>query len=136
MAVVTPLNNPGGPEGDTVTVAEKLLNTEYSRRRWRPSGEYLHDAMGGGEGGWGRGLLMQGAVEQILASRAALRAKNPGLLHRGGQRKTHFSRAALYERLNPYLARPHGLRSAQKTLGCCAGASAKPISAGLRSMIA
>jgi len=27
--VVTPLNNPGGPEGDTVTVAEKLLNTEY-----------------------------------------------------------------------------------------------------------
>ena len=25
----TPLNNPGGPEGDTVTVAEKLLNTEY-----------------------------------------------------------------------------------------------------------
>ncbi len=26
---VTPLNNPGGPEGDTVTVAEKLLNTEY-----------------------------------------------------------------------------------------------------------
>ena len=29
MAVVTPLNNPGGPEGDTVTVAEKLLNTEY-----------------------------------------------------------------------------------------------------------
>jgi hypothetical protein len=30
MAVVTPLNNPGGPEGDTVTVAEQLLNTEYS----------------------------------------------------------------------------------------------------------
>ena len=29
MAVVTPLNNPGGPEGDTVTVDEKLLNTEY-----------------------------------------------------------------------------------------------------------
>ncbi len=29
MGVVTPLNNPGGPEGDTVTVAEKLLNTEY-----------------------------------------------------------------------------------------------------------
>ena len=29
VAVVTPLNNPGGPEGDTVTVAEKLLNTEY-----------------------------------------------------------------------------------------------------------
>ena len=29
LAVVTPLNNPGGPEGDTVTVAEKLLNTEY-----------------------------------------------------------------------------------------------------------
>ena len=29
MAVVTPLNNPGGPEGDTVSVAEKLLNTEY-----------------------------------------------------------------------------------------------------------
>ena len=33
MAVVTPLNNPGGPEGDTVTVAEKLLNTEYKHRR-------------------------------------------------------------------------------------------------------
>ena len=33
MAVVTPLNNPGGPEGDTVTVAEKLLNTEY----WPPT---------------------------------------------------------------------------------------------------
>ena len=45
--------------------------------------------MGGGEGGWG-GVLMQGAVEQILASRAALRAKNPGLLRRGGQRKTRF----------------------------------------------
>ena len=29
MAVVTPLNNPGGPEGDTVTMAEQLLNTEY-----------------------------------------------------------------------------------------------------------
>ena len=26
---VTPLNNPGGPEGDTVTVDEQLLNTEY-----------------------------------------------------------------------------------------------------------
>jgi len=33
MAVVTPLNNPGGPEGDTVTVAEKLLNTEYRQER-------------------------------------------------------------------------------------------------------
>jgi len=32
MAVVTPLNNPGGPEGDTVTVDEQLLNTEY----WLP----------------------------------------------------------------------------------------------------
>jgi len=32
MAVVTPLNNPGGPEGDTVTVDEQLLNTEY----WHP----------------------------------------------------------------------------------------------------
>ena len=30
MAVVTPLNNPGGPEGDTVTVDEQLLNTQYS----------------------------------------------------------------------------------------------------------
>ncbi len=30
MSVVTPLNNPGGPEGDTVTVDEQLLNTEYS----------------------------------------------------------------------------------------------------------
>jgi hypothetical protein len=29
MAVVTPLNNPGGPEGDTVTVDTQLLNTEY-----------------------------------------------------------------------------------------------------------
>jgi len=27
MAVVTPLNNPGGPEGDTVTVDEQLLVT-------------------------------------------------------------------------------------------------------------
>ena len=26
---VTPLNNPGGPEGDTVTVDDQLLNTEY-----------------------------------------------------------------------------------------------------------
>jgi len=35
MGVVTPLNNPGGPEGDTVTVAEKLLNTEYwSHQEW------------------------------------------------------------------------------------------------------
>ncbi len=31
MAVVTPLNNPVGPEGDTVTVDEQLLNTEYLR---------------------------------------------------------------------------------------------------------
>ena len=30
--VVTPLNNPGGPEGDTVTVDEQLLNTEYLGR--------------------------------------------------------------------------------------------------------
>ena len=39
MGVVTPLNNPGGPEGDTVTVAGKLLNTEY----WggRPGGARL-----------------------------------------------------------------------------------------------
>jgi hypothetical protein len=32
MAVVPPLNNFLGPEGDTVTVAEQLLNTEY--RQW------------------------------------------------------------------------------------------------------
>ena len=30
MAVVPPLNNFMGPEGDTVTVAEQLLNTEYT----------------------------------------------------------------------------------------------------------
>ena len=30
MAVVTPLNNFLGPEGDTVTVDEQLLNTEYT----------------------------------------------------------------------------------------------------------
>jgi hypothetical protein len=30
MAVVTPLNNFLGPEGDTVTVDEQLLNTEYN----------------------------------------------------------------------------------------------------------
>ena len=29
VAVVTPLNNFLGPEGDTVTVDEQLLNTEY-----------------------------------------------------------------------------------------------------------
>ncbi len=29
MAVVPPLNNFMGPEGDTVTVAQQLLNTEY-----------------------------------------------------------------------------------------------------------
>jgi hypothetical protein len=29
MTVVTPLNNFLGPEGDTVTVDEQLLNTEY-----------------------------------------------------------------------------------------------------------
>ena len=32
MAVVTPLNNFLGPEGDTVTVDEQLLNTEYCGR--------------------------------------------------------------------------------------------------------
>ena len=37
MAVVTPLNNPGGPEGDTVTVDEQLLNTEY----WVPAPNYF-----------------------------------------------------------------------------------------------
>ena len=51
MAVVTPLNNPGGPEGDTVTVAEKLLNTEWVGSRspdgwdqipYRPGGWVLH----------------------------------------------------------------------------------------------
>ena len=35
MAVVTPLNNPGGPEGDTVTVDEQLLNTEYHAKEFR-----------------------------------------------------------------------------------------------------
>jgi hypothetical protein len=30
VAVVTPLNNFLGPEGDTVTMDEQLLNTEYS----------------------------------------------------------------------------------------------------------
>ena len=35
MAVVTPLNNFLGPEGDTVTVDEQLLNTEY----WWVGGE-------------------------------------------------------------------------------------------------
>ena len=33
MAVVTPLNNFLGPEGDTVTMVEQLLNTEYSLSR-------------------------------------------------------------------------------------------------------
>jgi hypothetical protein len=33
MVVVTPLNNFLGPEGDTVTVDEQLLNTEYRDRR-------------------------------------------------------------------------------------------------------
>ena len=32
MAVVTPLNNFLGPEGDTVTVDKQLLNTEYWTR--------------------------------------------------------------------------------------------------------
>ena len=32
MAVVTPLNNFLGPEGDTVTVDEQLLNTEYCEK--------------------------------------------------------------------------------------------------------
>jgi len=32
MAVVTPLNNFLGPEGDTVTVDEQLLNTEYQAK--------------------------------------------------------------------------------------------------------
>ena len=36
MAVVTPLNNFLGPEDDTVTVDEQLLNTEYCPKRvWR-----------------------------------------------------------------------------------------------------
>ena len=33
MAVVTPLNNFLGPEGDTVTMDEQLLNTEYGSGR-------------------------------------------------------------------------------------------------------
>ncbi len=33
MAVVTPLNNFLGPEGDTVTVDEQLLNTEYTSHK-------------------------------------------------------------------------------------------------------
>ena len=40
MAVVIPLNNFLGPEGDTVTVDKQLLNTEYcpgsgERQGWR-----------------------------------------------------------------------------------------------------
>ena len=47
MAVVTPLNNPGGPEGDTVTVAEKLLNTEYCIPACMPlRGRGLESGMG------------------------------------------------------------------------------------------
>ncbi len=36
MAVVTPLNNFLGPEGDTVTVDEQLLNTEYAAEPGAP----------------------------------------------------------------------------------------------------
>jgi len=45
MGVVTPLNNPGGPEGDTVTVAEKLLNTEYCNAAAGPGRRFQHAYM-------------------------------------------------------------------------------------------
>jgi hypothetical protein len=52
MAVVTPLNNPGGPEGDTVTVDEQLLNTEYIGR-----GNFVQRL-----GGWGQLLYIGGGT--------------------------------------------------------------------------
>ena len=33
MAVVIFLNNPGGPEGDTVTMDGQLLNTQYLQKQ-------------------------------------------------------------------------------------------------------
>ena len=47
MAVVTPLNNFLGPEGDTVTVDKQLLNTEYWQGdRRRPAGSPLGEPHG------------------------------------------------------------------------------------------
>ena len=78
---------------------------------------------------------MQGAVEQILASRAALCAKNPGLLGREAQHRTLISAGQRFERQNPFQSWPLGLHFAQRTPGCWAARpSAEPlISAGLRS---
>ena len=63
MAVVTPLNNFLGPEGDTVTMDEQLLNTEY----WRdPSGGRGTAPIGGD--GDKRGLMIlkpRGASTQV-----------------------------------------------------------------------
>ena len=67
MAVVTPLNNFLGPEGDTVTVDGQLLNTEY----W-----------GGGETGTREepGTLTQGAPVFPGSSRLGIEPKTPGWL--------------------------------------------------------
>ena len=79
MAVVTPLNNPGGPEGDTVTVDEQLLNTEYQADRgsdpnhwgiWRPP------RVGGTREE--PGTLTQGAPVFPGSSRLGIEPETPG----------------------------------------------------------
>jgi hypothetical protein len=63
MGVVTPLNNPGGPEGDTVTVAEKLLNTDRA--------QILSESMAAGQGRIGQTENSQIARTGAVACQAS-----------------------------------------------------------------
>ena len=81
MAVVTPLNNPGGPEGDTVTVDEQLLNTEYcspddhSRCPSSPSTQRLTHASAKGA----QRLMSKKSHTQTAAD--GRKKQNPGSVH-------------------------------------------------------
>jgi hypothetical protein len=68
MAVVTPLNNFLGPEGDTVTVDEQLLNTEYGwevSRRYPDDAERVHVVLSREGGLISLGLASQETVTQV-----------------------------------------------------------------------
>jgi hypothetical protein len=77
MAVVPPLNNFMGPEGDTVTVAQQLLNTEYFPGScWVRAGTCVFGLFmraGCADAAWMRGGSLDtsmGAGRRCLATRA------------------------------------------------------------------
>jgi len=85
MAVVTPLNNFLGPEGDTVTVDEQLLNTQYST--------FQH-----GRGGPMHGEFLRHGLLFLQAHRRLRHTSLPLECHRKTPTRKHllFKRAAFY----------------------------------------